>query len=91
MPCGMEKFNCFADEYQFLILTLQDLGLRLEFTRSMALSLIPKLQCNVFKRMSWSTVLKAALKSIVTITVTSLFSMAHSESFTNLSIAVSHL
>ena len=50
----------------------------------MALSLIPNLQYHVFKRMSQSTVSKATLKSIVTMAVTYLFSMAHSESFTNL-------
>ena len=82
-PWGRPKSTIFSDEYEPLMHTLDFLGFRMLVHHLSAVLFIPNFLCNTSSRTPWSTVSKAADRSIMSIAIICLFSMAHRVSLTN--------
>ena len=72
-----------SDKYEPLMHTLDFLGFRKLLYHLSAVFMIPNFLHNTLGRRSWSTVSKAAERSIMSTAVICLFSMAHRVSLTN--------
>ena len=80
-----------SDEHEPLIHTLNFLVFGKLLYYFSTVFVIPNFLCNTLSRRSWSTVLKAADRSIITTAIICCFSMAHRMSLTNLRRLVSQL
>ena len=76
LPCGTLTVKSLGLLYCLLMVTLKDLGLRYWSNHFRAVSSIPYLALRICNKVSWSTVSKAAERSIVTRLMMDYFSMA---------------
>ena len=89
-PWGTPQSMIHSDEYEPLMHTLDFLSFRKLYHLS-AVFMIPNFLCNTLSRRSWLTVSKAANRSIMSMGVICLFSMARRVSLTNFRRLVSQL
>ena len=79
-PCGTKNVISLSFEYALFACTLKDLGCKYSLNHFRATSLIQNFLSNTESDISWSTVLKAALRFIRISVDTFPLSMAHNRS-----------
>ena len=90
-PWGRPQSMICSDEYEPLIHTLNFHGYRQLLYHLSTVFVMPKSLCNTLSKSSWSTVSKAADRSIISAAIICCFSMAHKISLTNFRRLVSQL
>ena len=91
LPCGTKQSRDLIVENFIPTFTLQNFGHRYDSNQASALPNTLNLDCRTWRRIWWSTVSNATLKSIMHIAHNSWFSKFHSTSFTTLIMEVSQL
>ena len=91
LPCGTEQSRDLIVENFVLTFTLQNLSHKYDLNQASALPDTPNLDYRALRRIWWSNMSNAALRSIMHIAQTSWFSKFHSTSFTTLIMEVSQL